>query len=155
MSTRFTKNRFPLTESETLRLTLASSKLHERCALWVVSRLSGQGFEDLTPALLRFLGALDCGVNQASEIADRLQVSRQMVAKSVRELSERGYLERAPGKGRRKQILFTKRGEWLMSSVRQELAKLDVLLASPLGEGKLAALAEQLESIGTLISEHQ
>ena len=116
-------------------------------------RLSGQGFEDLTPALLRFLGALDCGVNQASEVAERLQVSRQMVAKTVRELSERGYLEQVPGKGRRKQILFTERGEWLMSSVRRELADLDGVLSRRLGEGQVKALAEKMEIIGSLISE--
>jgi DNA-binding MarR family transcriptional regulator len=147
MSTRFTQRGFPMVESRSLRLAFATASVRDRIAEYVATALRRQGYEDVSASTLNFLGTLDCGVNFGSEIARRLNVSRQMVAKTVKELCGIGYLEQIEGPGRQKRILFTASGERLMSDVRKILARLDETLCARVGENALMEAICTLEAI--------
>ncbi len=98
------------------------------------------------------LSALEYGVNYGSEIARNLGVSRQMVAKTVKELCRVNYLEQIEGVGKQKQILFTERGEHLISDARKLLARLDDILSKAIGQKPLQATVGVLEEIQVILA---
>ncbi|MDZ7736023.1 MAG: hypothetical protein U5P41_07905 [Gammaproteobacteria bacterium] len=65
----------------------------------------------------------------------------------VRELSAAGYLQQKTGTGRQKPILFTRKGEKLMSEVRRILAQLDDVLVEQTGKAALKKAISVLEGI--------
>jgi len=141
-----------MADSQSLELVLAAAGVYDRITDYVAQRLKSQGYEDVSPSTLNFLRALDCGVNYGSDIARRLQVSRQMVAKTVKELCRLGYLEQVPGKGKQKQIVFTTAGEQLMAEVRVILAQLDGLLHEQVGEQELGDAIATLDAIAVTVN---
>jgi DNA-binding MarR family transcriptional regulator len=153
MSTEFTKRGIPMADSQSLRLLFAASDLHDQFTEYVAEHLRLKGADDIPPSMLHFLSALDCGINYGSEIARRLKVSRQMVAKTVKELCQAGYLEQAEGVGKQKQILFTEKGENLISTARLALADLDRVLIEHFSEELLEEMTTRLETLrGVLIA---
>lgn len=153
MSTRLTKNNVPMVESQTLQLVLAASQVHEKTTLYLSKSLKDKGYEFVSPSVLNFLSTLECGINYGSEIARNLGVSRQMVAKTVKELCNANYLEQLEGAGKQKQIVFTKTGELLMSDARQLLADIDHSLHKEIGETELQAIVEYLHNIQKVITQ--
>jgi len=153
MSTEFTKQGILMADSQSLRLLFAAADLHDQFTEYVAEQLRSKGFDGISPSLLHFLSALDCGINYGAEIARRLKVSRQMVAKTVKELCQAGYLEQTEGVGRQKQILFTEKGELLMSAARLALAELDQVFIKRFGEAMVEEMTGQLEALkGVLIA---
>lgn len=126
-----------MAESRSLRLALLLGRAHAALMDWLVARLHTCGHKALTVPALEFMGQLDCGINYASEVARALGVSRQMVAKTVMDLSRKGWLEQSPDpeKGNRKVIVFTAEGERIMSDARTVLADLDTRLDDRLATG--------------------
>jgi len=153
MSTRLTKRNIPMVESQSLQLVLAAAQIHEKVSLYLSDSLKKKGYKLASPSVLNFLSTLECGINYGSEIARTLGVSRQMVAKTVKELCNADYLEQREGKGKQKEILFTKTGEYLMSDARQLLADIDTLLNKEVGERELQKTVTDLQSIQQLISQ--
>jgi len=151
MSTKFTKSNIPMTDSQTLKLVLGAAEIHDLTSKYLCSKLMDRGFV-VTPKSLNFLSTLECGVNYASEIARNIGVSRQMTAKTVKELCNKGYLEQIEGAGKQKQILFTKKGELLMSESRQLLADIDEILVSQLKSKSLDTTIETMKAIKKLLS---
>ncbi|WP_080811091.1 MarR family winged helix-turn-helix transcriptional regulator [Halomicronema hongdechloris] len=152
MSTWFTQRGIPMADSQSLRLVFCTAGVHDHITEYVAKRLQQEGYDAISPSMLNFLGTLDCGVNYGSEIARRLNVSRQMVAKTVKELCRVGYLEQVQAKGKQKQIVFTASGEALMSRVRHLLVQLDEVLCKRLGEATLNETLSTLEAIQALLS---
>jgi len=140
-----------MVDSQALKLLFASRAVYDALSTHVLACLQNHGYADLSLASLQFLGALDCGINCASEIARQLGVSRQMVAKTVKELSELGYLSQASGVGKQKVILYTLRGEHLIARVRQILADLDQLLIQQTVSHDLTLLLSQLTAIQDIL----
>lgn len=153
MSTEFTNNLTPMMESQSLQLTMSAAQLNDTIAHYLSQRLTDKGYKAITPSLLSFLSVLECGVNYGSEIARTLGVSRQMVGKTVKELSRLGYLEQVEGVGRQKQILFTCNGERLISDARQLLSELDEALVSTLGGKAVSSAIKKLDTIRSLIEK--
>lgn len=153
MSTRLTKNNTPMVDSNTLKLVLGAAQVHELTARYLSRCLSDQGYLSVTPAMLNFLSVLDCGVNYASEIARTLGVSRQMVAKTVKELCANGYLQQEQGIGKQKQILFTETGELLISDARQILADIDQQLGVKVGRESIIDTVQGLADISALLAQ--
>jgi len=143
-----------MAESLSLKLAFASRRLHEILLRRVASQLVALGYEGATPAALDFLGALECGDNHASEIARMMGVSRQWVARNVAQFSRLGYLEQLPGTGRGKRIVFTERGEALMSQARAGLAELDRHLEATMDAHELAHLIDAVESLSRTLEEN-
>ena len=121
-----------LVESQALRLSQAIGAYQTRQISWLIQGLTSQGFNDLTPSHVTFIAALDCDDNIASEIARRLNLSRQAVHKTVRELSVSGYIETIENKKKRnsKVIQITGKGEELIALARRMYAELDRKLLS-------------------------
>jgi len=144
-----------MVESRTLQLVLAAAQAQESTALFLSNSLKNKGYRSVTPSLLNFLSTLECGVNYGSEIARTLGVSRQMVAKIVKELCDADYLAQRDGLGKQKEIVFTEIGERLMSDARQLLADVDNILHIEVGQTQLEASVNCLTSIQKIMKQTQ
>lgn len=153
MSTRLTKRGVPMVDSQSLKLVFGTATINEQISYYLSNALVEQGYDAVTPSVLHFLSALECGVNYASEIARDLNVSRQMVAKTVKQLCQVGYLEQLDGVGKQKQIHFTELGEHLMSDSRQLLASLDKVLIKKMGKKSLEESLSDLEKIKSIMEQ--
>jgi len=153
MSIKLTQNNIPMVESQSLQLVLASAQVHEKIALYLSNTLKNKGYKLASPSVLNFLSTLECGINFGSEIARTLGVSRQMVAKTVKELCQAGYLVQREGKGKQKEICFTLVGEQLMSEARQLLAEIDLQLTATVGQATLEKTVTELQHIQQLITQ--
>lgn len=153
MSTRLTRNNIPMVDSETLKLVMGAGQVNDSISKYLSNTLKSNGYKFASPSALNFLGALECGVNYASEIARNLGVSRQMTAKTVKELCLAGYLEQIDGVGKQKEIIFTVTGELLMSDARQLLADIDKALNEQLGKDAISATVTHLNAIQELIGQ--
>lgn len=153
MSTRLTTNNIPMVESQSLQLVLAAAQVHEKISIYLSESLKKKGYKFASPSILNFLSTLECGVNYGSEIARNLGVSRQMVAKTVKELCNANYLEQLEGQGKQKQIIFTKTGELLMSDARQLLSDVDSVLNKEMDEIQLKTTVTNLESIQKIMTQ--
>jgi len=142
-----------MVESQSLQLVLKAAKVQEIISLYLSDSLKRKGYHYATPSILTFLSTLECGINYGSEIARDLGVSRQMVAKIVKELCNANYLEQQEGLGKQKQIIFTKTGELLMSDARRLLADVDKVLNQRIGETTLTTMVTQLECVQKSITE--
>lgn len=153
MSTRLTQKGNPMVDSEALKLVLSASHVQELTTRYLSQTLNAKGYEAVTPSILNFLSALECGVNYGSEIARSLGVSRQMVAKTVKELCRYGYLEQKDGVGKQKEILFTHNGELLMSDTRKILADIDKILVRNMGLKSVQSTVANLGTIAGILAE--
>ena len=151
MSTRLTRRGIPMEESDALQLGFLAAELHENITESLAEVLTQKGYEGVSSSSLSFLSALDCGENYGSEIARSLGVSRQMVAKTVKEMVALGYLEQADGVGKQKLILFTERGELLMSDARKFLASVDDTIKKKMGARKLKENLAVMRDINAII----
>jgi len=153
MSTRFTSKGFALVDSHSLQLIKSSSRLNDVMAKYISQGLAERQYESITPTLLTFLSTLECGVNFASEIARSLGVTRQMVAKTVKELCRLGYLEQKDGIGKQKEIHFTELGEQLMADARQLLSEVDAVLFEHLSDEQSVRLLNDIQEITGVIDD--
>ncbi|MEP4197296.1 MAG: MarR family winged helix-turn-helix transcriptional regulator [Aliishimia sp.] len=137
---------FDLLDSHALGLTQAAASFRDRMTVWLLSKLHDDGFEGLKAGQLSFLGSLDCGVNFAAELARTLQISRQAIHKTVRELEDAGWLTTRPDDtlGNQRVIVFTQEGERMMSYARAHFQTMDALLIAQFGADRLADLQELL-----------
>ena len=142
-----------MVESKTLQLALTAGTVTELITSYLSKQLINKGYESASPAVLNFLSTLECGVNHASEIARNLGVSRQMVAKTVKEFCRIGYLEQVAGVGKQKEILFTEKGEHLMSDARLILAEIDSIFLKKLEKDTLKKTVAGLAEIHQIIAE--
>lgn len=137
--------------SQTLQLLQQTSQLNRLMSHYLAQQLINRGYRAISPSLLEFLSVLECGVNIGSDIARKLSVSRQMVAKTVKQLCQSGYLQQTEGQGKQKHILFTESGEHLMSDARQLLADMDQLLLNDQASDHLNNLSHQLAGMITTL----
>lgn len=151
MSTRLTNKGTPMVDSQALNLVLGAAQVHELTTRYLSDSLKAKGYVSATPSILNFLSTLECGINYGSEIARNLGVSRQMVAKAVKELCRAGYLEQVDGAGKQKQIVFTRTGELLMSDARKLLAGIDKILFRKLGKKSIQTTIANLNKIQNLL----
>jgi DNA-binding MarR family transcriptional regulator len=153
MSTRLTKKGTPMVDSQSLKLVFGAAEMNDKVSSYLSNALKKKGYESATSSVLNFLSALECGVNYGSEIARSLGVTRQMVAKTVKELCRVGYLMQVDGLGKQKQILFTELGEQLMSDSRLLLAELDGILCKTIGQVRIQETIDSLKSIQSLVTQ--
>ncbi|MEP5762118.1 MAG: MarR family winged helix-turn-helix transcriptional regulator [Litoreibacter sp.] len=135
-----------MADSRSLKLMHLTSNFEKRAQKWLVKLLRDQGFTELTQSQLNFLGALDCGPNNASKIANNLGITRQSVHKTVKELEICGWLKSEADLIRRNQrtITFTNEGERMMSEARALFKQLDDRLFAGWD-------TEQIESVFALL----
>ena len=143
-----------MVESRSLQLTQSASRLNDVVVKYLSQRLIEKGYISLTPSLLSFLSILECGINYGSEIARNLGVTRQMVAKTVKELCHSGYLEQIEGVGKQKEIHFTEAGEQLMSDARLLLSEVDDFLCEHSDAAELERIISEINAIAESIKKN-
>lgn len=153
MSTKLTQTNLPMAESQTLQLVLSAGQVNDSIFEYLANTLKNKGYKFASPSALSFLSTLECGVNYASDIARNLGVSRQMVAKTVKELCSAGYLAQVDDVGKQKKITFTPNGEVLISDARQLLADIDKALEKQLGESTILTTLTNLNMIQKLVNQ--
>ena len=142
-----------MVESQSLQLIQSASQLNDMMTKYLSQHLIEKGYASITPSLLSFLSILECGVNYGSEIARNLGVTRQMVAKTVKELCRLGYLEQVDGVGKQKEIHFTEAGEYLMSDARLLLSEVDEVLYKHSAGGKPENIIREINVIADVLNE--
>src|SRR5207244_7670958 len=85
------------------------------------STLAGQGFDDQGPSdgyVLRSVGATPMTV---SDLAERLEISKQGTAQIVDDMERRGYVERRPDPhdGRARLLYLSERGQAALAAARR------------------------------------
>lgn len=130
LTTKGSSPAYEMADSQSLRLVHLASNFERRVQKWLVDLLRDQGFSELTQSQLSFLGALDCGPNRASQIAQNLGVTRQAVHKTLKELEASQWLtsEADPIRRNQRVITFTIEGERMMSQARALFQQLDETL---------------------------
>ncbi len=139
-------------DSMTLQLVMTAGALQESISKLLLQELSASGYPAMTSSRLAFLSTLECGVNYASDVARNLGVSRQMVAKTVKELSALGYLEQNPANGKQKTIEFTQQGEDLIAACRDIMAEVDEKITRRRPPQAIKEIADSLNHILETIS---
>ncbi|MDQ3511699.1 MAG: winged helix DNA-binding protein [Pseudomonadota bacterium] len=145
MSTKLTTQaaQEALPEPLTVLLETASQSVLQS----LTARLRAGGFDTITESHLVLFGNLDCGATHAAQIAHRMQVSRQAISKTLRELQALGFIQLDDDHHRRNQklVVMTKRGTQLALAARAELRDIETAIANEIGAYAMAALRDALE----------
>ncbi|MCV2884167.1 HTH domain-containing protein [Aestuariibacter sp. AA17] len=151
MSTEFTRGAAPLMASQTLQLVQHANQVSQAVQSEVSKHLQEKGHSTMTSSALAFLSVLEGGVTCGSDIARHLGVSRQMVAKTVKELKSAGYIAQQNAFGKQKEILLTQQGDQVLNDAKQVLAVIDKTLSQSLGSKHLFATNETLKKLSFVL----
>ncbi|WP_019698931.1 MarR family winged helix-turn-helix transcriptional regulator, partial [Mycobacterium avium] len=104
------------------------------------------GLDGIRPAQSLALVPLAAGGLHASDLADRLRVSRQAVAQAVAALERHGYVTRTPdpADARARIIELTPRGRQALQVMRANAIAMEKRWRKVLGERRLTELRETL-----------
>lgn len=127
----------------TVLLETASQSVLRR----LLARLRDCGHESVTEAQLVLFGHLDCGATHAAQIAQRMQVSRQAISKTLRELRALGIvtLDDDPARRNQKLVVMTEHGMKLARDAREQLRRLGDEISTEIGPEAFLALRDALE----------
>ncbi|HTX96805.1 MAG TPA: MarR family winged helix-turn-helix transcriptional regulator [Mycobacterium sp.] len=114
---------------------------------------AGAGLDGIRPAQAVALVPLAAGGLHASDLADRLKVSRQAVAQAVAALERHGYVARGPDPvdARARIIELTPRGRQALCVMRSNAVDLEKRWEQVLGQQRLGELRDTLQIL--LVSE--
>ncbi|ORV81502.1 MarR family transcriptional regulator [Mycobacterium interjectum] len=126
-----------------VNLVAASGAPHLRAAF------AAAGLDGIRPAQAVALVPLAAGGLHASDLADRLKVSRQAVAQGIASLERHGYVTRVtdPGDARARIIELTPRGRQALRVMRSNAVALERRWAEVLGPQRLGELRESLQML--------
>lgn len=145
MSTKFTtlESAEELAEPLTVLLEAASQSVLRS----LLERLRTRGYGDVTEPHLILFGNLDCGATHAAQIALRMQVSRQAISKTLRELQALEFLRLQDDPQRRNQkiVMMTDLGMQFATDARSALNEIERALAERYGQDTMKKLREALE----------
>ncbi|OCB59970.1 MarR family transcriptional regulator [Mycobacterium malmoense] len=107
------------------------------------------GLDGIRPAQAVALVPLASGGLHASDLADRLQVSRQAVAQAITGLERHGYVNRVPDPrdARARVVELTARGRQALRVMRSNAVDLEQRWERVLGRRRLAELREALQAL--------
>lgn len=123
-----------------VNLVAASGAPHLRAAF------AAAGLDGIRPAQSVALVPLVAGGLHASDLAERLRVSRQAVAQAIAGLERHGYVTRVPDPldARARIIELTPRGRQALRVMRSNAIELEKRWQRVLGERRLAQFRETL-----------
>ncbi|OBH62839.1 MarR family winged helix-turn-helix transcriptional regulator [Mycobacterium sp. E2479] len=107
------------------------------------------GLDGIRPAQAGALVPLAAGGLHASELADRLQVTRQAVAQAIAGLERHGYVTRVPNPldARARIIELTPRGRQALRVMRSNAVALERRWERVLGRQRMGELRETLQML--------
>jgi DNA-binding MarR family transcriptional regulator len=123
-----------------VNLVAASGAPHLRAAF------AAAGLDGIRPAQAVALVPLAVGGLHASDLADRLRVSRQAIAQAVAALERHGYVTRVPDPvdARARLIELTPRGQQALRVMRSNALDVEKRWQQVLGKQRLAEFRETL-----------
>lgn len=123
----------------------------------MLARLHEHGFTDIDPAHMIVAQWPGPEGARPSELAARLQVSKQALNYLLGQLEQRGYLERRPDPydRRGKRIAVTERGRAAVRVIRDAIHELEAVWAEQLGPERFAQLHELLVDLNQLVPTGQ
>jgi DNA-binding MarR family transcriptional regulator len=126
-----------------VNLVAASGAPHLRAAF------AAAGLDGIRPAQAVALVPLAAGGLHASDLADRLKVSRQAVAQGIAGLERHGYVNRVvdPVDARARIIELTPRGRQALRVMRSNALALERRWEQLLGPRRLGELRDSLETL--------
>jgi DNA-binding MarR family transcriptional regulator len=126
-----------------VNLVAASGAPHLRAAF------AAAGLDGIRPAQAVALVPLAAGGLHASDLADRLNVSRQAVAQAIAGLERHGYVTRVgdPVDARARIIELTPRGRQALRVMRSNALALEKRWEQALGSKRLCELRESLQML--------
>jgi len=126
-----------------VNLVAASGAPHLRAAF------AAAGLDGIRPAQAVALVPLAAGGLHASDLADRLKVSRQAVAQGIAALERHGYVSRVPDPvdARARIIELTPRGRQALRVMRSNAIDLEKRWEQVLGRQRLGELRESLRML--------
>jgi DNA-binding MarR family transcriptional regulator len=121
----------------------------------MLDRLHEHGFTDLEPSHLIVLQYPGPQGMRPSDLAARLQISKQALNYQLGQLERLGYLERSPDPDdmRSKRIVLTPRAESAVPVIREAVAEVETAWAGLLGPDRFAQLRELLVELNGLIPD--
>lgn len=113
------------------------------------------GARVLTPALVRLLPHLTPEGVRPTELARRVEVSKQAVGQALADLEGRGFVEMVsdPADGRARLVRLTASGLAAFDHGRGVLAFYEAALAARVGQTRIDALNDALTRIHTVLTE--
>lgn len=126
-------------------LRMASQSVRDE----ITMRVARAGYDDIRSAhvlLFRYPGPDGL---RPSDLAARLQLSKQSINDLVRHLEQAGYLtlEPDPEDGRARRVRLTVKGKRLQRSAREAAAAAERRIEEDLGPGRLKELKEMLDVV--------
>ncbi|HEX4519590.1 MAG TPA: MarR family transcriptional regulator [Gaiellaceae bacterium] len=124
----------------------------ERVQRAMLASLHEHGFDDIDIPQLRVLQYPGPDNMRPSELAARLQISKQSLNYKLGELERLGYLERAhdPDDQRSRRILLTPRGHAIVPVIRDAVRQTELEWEAALGSDRVEELRAILIELGTL-----
>jgi DNA-binding MarR family transcriptional regulator len=118
----------------------------------MLERLHERGFADFDAAYLSVFGYPGPDGERPSDLAARLQISKQALNHLLGQLEKLGYLERRPDPDdlRSKRIAVTARGRSAIRVIREAVAEIEGSWARQLGAKRFAQLRELLLDVNEL-----
>ena len=115
----------------------------------VIDELERRGHPGVTATHEFALNAVDAGAQSASDLARRLNVSRQAAAKTIAVLEELGYLERRDDQtdARRKTLVVTIRGHDMMTIGAAAFDELHARWSAQIGPSRLESVESALTTL--------
>jgi len=137
-------------EGDRNRMTLYQllDRAHQWFEAGLLESFEKKGVHSLGRAELKLIANLDCGTTYSSELARRLGVSRQAVAKLVGNLVQEGIvtLQADPDQRNTKQIVMTEKGKELIRHAVEGLDAKEKSLAEEIGIKSATNLRNALEA---------
>src|SRR5437899_3070327 len=109
-------------------------------------RVTGCGFEGMTPAFASLIPLLDGTGARPTALAQRAGITKQAISQLVQELEKRGYVEQIPDPTdtRAKIIRLTARGVALRAACFEVRKELQAIGVATLGAARLSRLRKDL-----------
>ena len=114
----------------------------------MLNRLRAAGWGEITRAQSLVFAHLGRGGARPSDLARRMQVTRQAMHEMLRDLGKLGLVELTadPGNRRAKQVALTARGKRMMGDAEEVLRELERELEDRIGRKRVARYRRALES---------
>jgi DNA-binding MarR family transcriptional regulator len=128
---------------------------HTRFIAQLYEALTLAGFGDVPPAYYSVFWSLDRDGTRLTTLAERAQVTKQLMSYFVNLLVEMGYVQRVadPTDGRARLVQFTERGRALERAAEAAIADIEAAWAAQLGPKRMRKLRSLLSRLEAALSQ--
>ncbi|HEU5379462.1 MAG TPA: MarR family transcriptional regulator [Ktedonobacteraceae bacterium] len=121
------------------------------------AQLAAQGYPDIPAAQTIVFAHVDAQGMRLSELAERAQLTKQLVTYLVTAVEERGYVERVPdpSDGRAKIVRLTERGQQVAQAGSEIIAGIEREWAASLGPEDMEELRFLLQRLVSILGRQQ